>query len=154
MGAHLFYKTKLKTLSESNRANDFLKKDKFNMFLTKNNQCAFTISGQENLDWAENEQNSEYWLNYFRDKIGRGEFKVSGLDEDNLILDPRNLGSFFELSTKMFERLNRCVEMKYLSSSCAFSGDYYTDSQISRITQKGKLLSGGDKEKIQARLIF
>lgn len=152
MGAYLFYKTKLKTLSESNRANNFLKKDRFNTFLTKNNQCTFTVSGQKSLDWAKNEPDSEYWLKYYQDKIGLGEFKVSGLDEDNLILDSNSPGSFFELSTKMFERLNRCVDMKYLSSSCAFGGDYYTYEQISRITQKGKLLSGGDKKKLQARL--
>ena len=70
---------------------------------------------------------------------GRGEYKVSGWDaEEELGID---FEAFLERLTVIFEKLNEDVEMKYLYGSCAFGGDYFSESQIERIIQEGELFS-------------
>ncbi len=152
MGAYLFYKTAEKSLSAAGKAAGILDSYLFNQALRSIDECAFTVWSEEDLKWGREEPNPEYWEAYFLKHLGEGDYKVSSLDEDKLAKIHIGYDAFFEKSTCMFEYLNNQIEMRYLCSSCAFSGDYYTDEQISRITQHGELLSGSDKEEIQTRI--
>ncbi|HID82047.1 MAG TPA: hypothetical protein EYP51_06720 [Thiotrichales bacterium] len=154
MGAYIYYKTAEKSLAAANEAARILDVDKFNQALRRIDVCAFTVWSERDLEWGRKEPNSEYWEKYFLDHLGEGDYKVSALDEDKLARIKVDYDSFFEKSTRMFERLNKHtgMQMRYLSVSCAFSGDYYTDEQIARITHNGELLSGANKEDIQMRI--
>ncbi len=142
MGAYIFYKTERSSFSVANYVDEFLENDAFSQHLFDAGLGRFTVACQEDLNWAEKQVNAAYWVRYFQDRLGEGDYKVSALDDELISIDPSKSLSFFELSSSMFERLNQVIAMRYLSSSCAFSGDYYTNEQISRITQNGRLLSG------------
>ena len=139
MGADIFYRTKV--VEDADLASSILEEIEENRLLSGVN-CEITLYCSDDLEWANSEKcpNPVWAKSYIEKHIGRGSFKVSGLDEPIELLGIE-YEEIFELLTVVFEKLNRAVEMKYLSGSCAFMGSYFSAQQIRRITDNGRLLS-------------
>lgn len=137
MGAYLFFGTK--NPDDSVRYNAFLDKNSGHIILKNGFDTSLYVYDQADILWANKKYKDkpadlEYWVDYFTDKLGEGQFKASGQDYDEKV---------FELITQIFEEVNKQFNMKYLRRSCAWDPNhYFTDNQKQRITVNGKLLSG------------
>jgi len=134
MGAYIYYRTV--DVEEADRAMSLLMEIEENQLLLDKG-WGVCVTNQEDLDWAKKERPD--MLNSLMHEQGRGNYKVSGWDaEEELGID---FEMFLERLTVIFEKLNEDVEMKYLHRSCAFGGNYFSPSQIERITKEGALFS-------------
>ena len=140
MGAYLFYG--LRDIKQAKELNAFLDSDLANQQLRKIKRGVYVFD-ESDVQW-EKDNNNDYASEYCKKRIGTGDFKASGIGEDELKPIGLNFDTLLETLTRIFERCNRVFTMKYLKRSCAFSGDYFTQKQINIITDNGKLLSGGD----------
>jgi hypothetical protein len=134
MGAYIYYRTA--DVEEADRAMALLMEIEENKLLLDKG-WGVGVNSQEDIDWAKKE--FPHMVDSMIRDQGRGEYKVSGWDaEEELGI---SFEAFLERLTVIFEKLNKDVEMKYLYGSCAFGGDYFSQSQIERITQEGELFS-------------
>lgn len=135
MGAYIYFKTE--NVKDADLADDILHEIEENKFLLEHGQ-GVVISCKKDLEWAKKER--EDMIPFLMKEQGKGNFKVSSMEiiEDDLTLSTDEI---LERLTVIFEKLNAHVAMKYNYRSCAFSGDYFTESQITRITDNGTLFS-------------
>jgi len=134
MGAYIYFRTA--DVEEADRAMSVLMEIEENKLLLDNG-WGVGVTNQEDIDWAKKERPD--MLNYMNHEQGKGQYKVSGWDaEEELGID---FEAFLERLTVIFEKTNEEIEMKYLYRSCAFGGDYFSQSQINRITKEGALFS-------------
>jgi hypothetical protein len=134
MGAYIYYRTV--DVTEADGAMAILMEIEENKLLLDKG-WGVGVTDQEDIDWAKKERPD--MVEYMKSRQGKGEYKVSGWDtEEELGID---FEVFLEKLTIIFEKLNEEIEMKYLYGSCAFGGDYFSQSQIERITKDGKLFS-------------
>jgi len=134
MGAYIYFRTA--DVEEADRAMSVLMEIEENKLLLDNG-WGVGVTNQEDIDWAKKERPD--MLNYMKHEQGKGQYKVSGWDaEEELGID---FEAFLERLTVIFEKTNEEIEMKYLYRSCAFGGDYFSQSQINRITKEGALFS-------------
>ncbi len=150
MGAYLFYSLKDPTHDNAKKLNDFLDKDEFNLKL-QSVEAGFMVISQEDIDWA-TERKDAFNEENFRKILGSNDYKVSYGIEDTTERLKIDYEDFFEETTQMFERINKEFTMKYLAGSCAFDSDYYSDEQVMRMTEKGKLLTGNKKKELLASI--
>lgn len=146
MGAYLYYK--LVDKYQSDAANEFLELLPQNKYLIEKEYGVF-ITCQKDIDFVLNhpedfhdKNHQENCVKFCQERIGTGDYKVSGIDYDNLNLTSEHL---LEKLTVVFEQLNQKFDMRYFCLSCAFSGDYFTNEQVVRITNNGALISGKSK---------
>lgn len=141
MGAYLFFK-----VADSNQA------DEFNKFMSKTNvgkrlinaEAFLSVIDSEDIEFAKKEQNKSF-LEYYMKHKGHGEFKASGVSEEEIKLSEcKDLSDFFDLITEFFVVSQTKFELKFGAYSCAFNPDeyYFTIEQMKRITQNGRGLSG------------
>jgi hypothetical protein len=134
MGAYIYYRTV--DVREADRTMSVLMEVEENKLLLDKG-WGVGITNQEDIDWAKKERPD--MVEYMKSRQGKSEYKVSGWDaEEELGISFEEL---LERLTVIFEKLNEEIEMKYLYSSCAFGGDYFSQSQIERITKEGELFS-------------
>ena len=134
MGAYIYYRTA--DVKDANKAWEVLQNIEENqLFLDKG--WGVGITNDEDIEWAKKER--PVMVEYFTKELGKGDYKVSGWDtEEELGI---TFDEFLERLTIIFEKLNKVINMKYLYGNCAFSGSYFSKSQIDRITNEGKLFS-------------
>jgi hypothetical protein len=134
MGAYIYYRTV--DVREADRTMSVLMEVEENKLLLDKG-WGVGITNQEDIDWAKKERPD--MVEYMKSRQGKSEYKVSGWDaEEELGISFEEL---LERLTIIFEKLNEEIEMRYLYGSCAFGGDYFSQSQIERITKEGELFS-------------
>jgi len=134
MGAYIYYRTA--DVEEADRAMSVLLEVEENKLLLDKG-WGVGITNQEDIDWVKKERPD--MVEYMKSRQGKSEYKVSGWDaEEELGISFEEL---LERLTIIFEKLNEEIEMRYLYGSCAFGGDYFSQSQIERITKEGELFS-------------
>lgn len=152
MGAYLYFK-----LSNPKQA------DEYNKFISETEEgkrlilAEHLISVYDNSDveWAK--ENRPDMIRFFIEQIGKGDFKASGIFEEEVEkAGCENLDEFFELTTVLFVKAQTKFKMWFASRSCAFNLDetYFSIDQMKRITQNGKRLkySSSDPEKYEKLL--
>ena len=149
MGAYVYYKVANESNETALKANEILERNTFNKTLC-GIDCGFFINDQSDVKHALDD-GDEHLANYFKKRIGTSDYKVSAIDEDLEKID-MNHDDFFEQVTCMFEELNAHIDMRYLMNSCAFGSSYFTDQQVLRLTQNGKLFSGEPNPRLLKRL--
>jgi hypothetical protein len=137
MGSRIFYK--VANVTEADRAWEVLQTIEENQQLIAIGK-GIDIINSNNLIRAKSKSIS--MVEYFTRNMGEGEFCVSGcVIEKGLNI---NFEKMLELVTVIFEKLNQKVKMRYLYGSCAFNGEYFSISQIDRITTDGALFESID----------
>lgn len=152
MGAYLFFK-----LSNKKQA------DEFNKFVSETEEGQRLIKAEtplrvydnSDIEWVTKLKPN--WLSYYKEQMGKGDFKTSGvlsyMVEDAGCSD---LMEYFELVTVLFEKAQTKFRMWFASGSCAFNAEatYFSIEQMKRITKNGKRLkhSTSDPEKYQKLL--
>lgn len=153
MGAYLYYK-----LSDKKQA------DEYNKFISETDNGKRLIKAEHliavydssDIEWAE--KNRPDMIGFFKEQIGKGDFKASGIFVEEVEnAGCKNLNEFFELVTEAFVIAQTKYKMWFAARSCAFNldGTYFSIDQMKRITQNGKRLkkSSSDPEKYQ-KLFF
>ena len=138
MGAYLYFKTKPESAA---KANDFLEKQPEFQKLYEIRRHVWFVTPDEVEHYHDPED-------FHKNISGTGDWKASGIDEDEGKPVGLSLEGIFEHVTILLERLNNVVEMKYASFSCALDVDewYFSLSQMRRITDNGRLLSSTPEE--------
>ena len=144
MGAYLYFRTEKKL---ANEASEFLLENETNKLLK--DEGIFFITNKD-VSWAR--ANNPANVAYFKSKLGTGDIKVSGVDSRTNM----SFEKVLEMQTSVFEELNKRFKMSYYADSCAFSEDehYFSLSQMKRITDNGKLLSGKTAKSERARELY
>ena len=141
MGAYLFFK-----VVNSNQA------DEFNRFMSTtdvgkrliNAEAFLSVIGNEDIEIAKQDPNQPF-LDYYIKHKGHGEFKASGIpDEEIKLSECQDLSDFFDLITEFFVVAQTKFKLQFGAYSCAFNLDeyYFSIEQMKHITKNGKCLSG------------
>ena len=136
MGAYIYFKTLPQNAKE---ANAWLKQQPEQQFLHKLG-CGLSFNDEEDIAWAR-KNNELYFIEYFTENLGQGEWKANSYDIDVLEAMGVDDDAIEIQITNLFVKLNTHFQMKYASYSCALDTEYFTPEQLRQITDDGKLLS-------------
>jgi len=151
MGAYLYFRTE----GNVDEVTDYLfEENKENMFLESMEEQNIFMCDSTHLKWVK--KNRPDMLSWEQKKFGKGDIKTSTDMSSKMVEAGYSQDDLMEMWVKIFEELNERFEMKYYANSCAFSEDEhcFSLSQMKRITNNGKLLSGKTAKSERARELY
>ncbi len=135
MGAYLIYK--LEDSRKAIRANNWLDKQEEQQELCKFRRgLGFWDKRDRDIELNKVKETGHGDPDY--KKIGEGDWKASGFDDDD--------GVCSELVSRLFEKLHKAFVVQVYSGSCALSLDYFSMGDLKIITKNGEALTGKYKE--------
>jgi len=138
MGAHLFY-----MLADKKKASEFNEimglTDIGAKLIKANSFCG--VNDDSDIEIAK----AKYpcLVNYYKEHIGMGDFKASGISEEEIkTAGCTSLEEYFDLITEFFVFAQSKYKMWFAARSCAFNVQetYFSIEQMKRITQNGRRL--------------
>jgi phage pi2 protein 07 len=143
MGAYLMFQAKDRSKDNVKKINDFLEECEINKKLGEIEEGGMVFLFDEvEIEWAK-KQGFPYSKEYINKHYGRGDYKISGISEEEV------KEKILDLLTELFDTLNNKFEMEYYAGSCAFTKEeyYFSIPQMKKITRNGELLSGKSNPK-------
>ena len=135
MGAYLYFRVPPEQSDDFNAAALSLPENKRLVEL----QRAIVVIDRDEIAWCERHRPD--LVSYYSDRMGKGDWKASGISPNEGKKAGLSYGDIFEQVACVFEELHKKFDIKIYSGSCALSREYFSLEQLLLITKNGDALS-------------